>query len=276
MPAPAVPVTDLDDPRVAPFRALGERELRTHGDAEARGWFMCEGKFVFERLLESRFRTLAVLVETQRLAELAPLLERLPADTPVYAVSRELHQRISGAHFHQGLLALGEAGPAPLWETCVADADRVVVLEGLVNHDNLGAVFRNVAALCGPRGAVLLDPRSVDPLYRKSIRVSLGWVLHVPFARMSDWPAGLARLGAAGFRTIALTPSEGAVDIARAAAMRYPKVALLVGAEAPGLTPAALAAADMRVRIPIASGVDSLNLAAATAIALHRFAPGTE
>ncbi|MBI5364831.1 MAG: RNA methyltransferase [Planctomycetes bacterium] len=264
-----LPIGDLDDPRVAPFRALRERELRKSSEARERGWFVAEGKLVFERLLASRFRVVSVFVDEKRVEELRPLLERLPTDTPVYTAPIELHAQISGAKFHQGLLALGESGPALEAGGVIERAEVLVVLEGLVNHDNLGAVFRNVAALAGEKGAVLLDPRSVDPLYRKSIRVSMGWALHVPFARLAPWPAALERVKAAGFTTLALTPRAGAVDLDRVASMRPKRIALLVGAEEPGLSEDALAAADLRVRIPIAEHVDSLNLAAATAIALY-------
>lgn len=266
-------VDALDDPRVAPFRALKERELRTLPEARERRWFVAEGKLVFERLLASPARVRSVFLDEQRVAELEPVLATLGDDVPVYAASRALHAEIAGAKFHQGLLALGEMPPEPSLDDVLARATRLVVLEGLVNHDNLGSVFRHVAALAGEHGAVLLDPTCVDPLYRKAIRVSMGWALHVPFARVEPWPRGLERLRAAGFRLVALTPGKGSVDVASAAAMRPQRVALLVGAEEPGLTDAALAAADVRARIPIARGVDSLNLAAATAIALHRFAP---
>jgi len=268
-----VRVTSLDDPRVAAFRDLRERELRTLPEARERALFVAEGRLVFEQLLSSRHRVVSVFVEEQRVEELAPWLTRLPLGTPIYAAARELHAALAGAKFHQGLLALGEAAPEPALDALLARATRLVVAEGLVNHDNLGSLFRHVAALAGPTGALLLDPRSVDPLYRKAIRVSMGWALHVPWARLAPWPAAIERVKAAGFTTLALTPRAGAVDIERAAAMRYPKVALLVGAEEPGLTSAVLARCDLAVRIPIAAGVDSLNLSAAAAIALHRFPP---
>lgn len=266
-------IETLDDARVAPFRALRERELRTHDEPAARGWFIAEGKLVFERLLTSPHRVRSVFVDEARVEELAPQLAKLPIDTPVYTAPVELHASISGAKFHQGLLALGERAREPALDDLLERATRIVVLEGIVNHDNVGAVFRNVAALAGERGAVLLDPTCADPLYRKAIRVSMGWVLHVPFARLAPWPSALQRVKERGFRALALTPGPGSIDIDVAARMRYPRVALLVGAEEPGLTPAALAAADARVRVPISAHVDSLNLAATSAIALHRFAP---
>jgi tRNA G18 (ribose-2'-O)-methylase SpoU len=262
-------VHDIDDPRVAPYRSLKERELRTLAEARERGWFVAEGKLVFERLLASRFRVASVFVDEKRVDEVRPLLALLPEGTPVYTAPIDVHARVSGAKFHQGLLALGESGPALDASSVIEGAEVLVVLEGLVNHDNLGAVFRNVAALVGTRGAVLLDPRCVDPLYRKSIRVSMGWALHVPFARLAPWPDALEQVKAAGFTTLALTPRPGAVELDRAVSMRPQRVALLVGAEEPGLSEAALASADLRVKIPIAEHVDSLNLAAATAIALY-------
>lgn len=262
-------IGDLEDPRVAPYRSLKERELRTLAEARERGWFVAEGKLVFERLLASRFRVASVFVDEKRVDELRPLFARLPEGTQVYTAPIDVHARISGAKFHQGLLALGESGSALDASSVIEGAEVLVVLEGLVNHDNLGAVFRNVAALVGARGAALLDPRCVDPLYRKSIRVSMGWALHVPFARLAPWPEALERVRAAGFTTLALTPRPGAVELGRAVAMRPKRIALLVGAEEPGLSDAALAAADLRVKIPIAEHVDSLNLAAATAIALY-------
>ncbi len=265
-------IIGLDDPRVAPYRALRERELRSAPDAAARGWFVAEGKLVLERLVASRYRVRSVFLEERRLAELAPQLERLPPATPVYVATPELHASVSGAKFHQGLLALGESGDEPALHELLERATRLVILEGTVNHDNVGAVFRNVAALAGEHGAVLLDPTCADPLYRKAIRVSMGWVLHVPFARLSPWPDALERVKRHGFRTLALTPSANAIDIGAAAEMRYPRVALLVGAEEPGLTRRAIEAAHVCVRVPISPAVDSLNLAATTAIALHRFA----
>ena len=268
--APAIRIDDVGDPRIAAFRDLGTRELRTDRAARAAGLFVAEGRLVLERLLASRHRLRAVFADERRLAELAPLLALAPADAPVYCASAELHELASGVRFHQGLLALAQAAPEPPLDELVARATRIVVLEGAVNHENLGAVFRNVAALAGDRGAVLLDPRSADPLYRKSVRVSMGWALQVPWARLEPWPAGIAGLRARGVRTLALTPREGARDLARVEVAAGERVALLAGSEGPGLSDAALAAAEDRVRIPIDARVDSLNLATAVAIALHR------
>lgn len=260
-------IDDVDDERVVPFRALRERELRSTADHG--GLFVAEGRTVLERLLASRFRVRSIFLHEHRVAETAHLLARLDADVPIYVADAELHERISGVYFHQGVLALGEEGAPLTPDAALARARRVVITEALFNHDNLGSLFRNVAALSGDEGALLLDPRSADPLYRKCVRVSMGWALHVPFARMDPWPDALERVRAAGFRVLAMTPSSDSAEIARGA-FAHEKVALLVGSEGPGLSHEALAAADVRVRIPIDPRVDSLNVATAAALALDR------
>lgn len=266
-----VRVLSAADPRLVPYAALRERELRTLPEARDARLFVAEGRLVFERLLESRHRVRSLFVSEDRLAELGPLVARLAPGVPVLVADRELHERVSGVAFHQGLLALGEAAPDPTLAELAARCTRLVVLESVNNHDNIGAVLRNLAALCGQGGGLVCDPRCADPLYRKSIRVSMGWALQVPMARAETWPGALAELKSAGFRVLALTPNADARligELPRGAA----KLALLFGAEGPGLTPEALASADERVRIAIAPEVDSLNLASACAIALHALA----
>ncbi|MFN0244020.1 MAG: TrmH family RNA methyltransferase [Planctomycetota bacterium] len=267
-----IPILDVDDPRVASYHSLRERELRSLAGARDAGLFVAEGKLVLERLIASSHAVSSVFLHEHRFDELAPLLAKLPASTPIYLAPADVHERISGVRFHQGVLALGESGPPLAFARTIADATRVVVLEGIVNHDNLGGVFRNIAAFAGERGAVLLDPRCADPLYRRSIRTSMGWVLQIPFARIEPWPTALDELVRAGFSLFALTPQRDATPIDDAVPLAGPRVALLLGAEGPGLSESALRAAPMRVRIPIDDRVDSLNLATAAAIALHRFA----
>lgn len=260
-----------DDPRLDDYRALRERDLRsTHQGA---GAFIAEGKLVVERLVASRYRVRSVLVRADRVAALAPTLARLPAGTPVLRASEELFARLPGVRFHQGALAAGEEGPPRAPAEVLERATRVVVLAGVGNHDNVGGVFRNVAALAGSGGAVLLDPRTSDPLYRKAIRVSMGWALHVPFARLTPFPDGLEELRARGFRLLALSPREDARDLARLARPLPPRAALLLGSEGDGLDAAAMARADEVVRIPLARGVDSLNLSVACALALYALGP---
>jgi tRNA G18 (ribose-2'-O)-methylase SpoU len=180
-------------------------------------------------------------------------------------------EAITGFPFHRGVLAAADRRPLPRLVDVLRGAELVVVAEGLSDHENVGALFRNAAAFGAD--AVLLDPATADPLYRRSVRVSLGHVLRVPWTRLATWPDGLGQLRRRGFELLALTPADQAVPIdavARDIAARRPQVALLVGAEGPGLSDAALMASDRRVRIPIAGSVDSLNVATAAAVALHR------
>ncbi len=264
-------VESFGDPRLADYRALRERELRSVRRGARR--FVAEGTLVVERLFSSRHRVRSVFLREDRLEPLAPLLATLPEETPVYCASTEVFTRTNGLNFHQGVLAVGEQREPVDQDELLARAKRVVVLVAAISHDNLGGVFRDVAALAGPEGAVLLDPRSADPLYRKSIRVSMGWALHVPFARLDPFPAGLERLRERGFRLLALSPGERSRDLSDVACERHEKLALLLGTEGDGLDASTLEAADEVVRIPIAPGVDSLNMAVACGIALHALRP---
>src|SRR5262245_43543277 len=190
-------------------------------------------------------------------------LDRLPPQTPIYVTDQAIMNGVVGFNIHRGILAAGERPAAPPLDALLARSTSVVVLEDIANHDNMGGIFRAAAALAGmpspsaPGVSILLSPRCCDPLYRQAIRVSMGTVLHVPFARLSPWPEALSRLKEAGFTLIALTPRAGAIPIDQ---VRPPaRCALLLGAEGPGLTPAAVEAAPLHVRIPIDSRVDSLN-----------------
>jgi len=275
-----IPVHDLADPRLAPYATLRDAEL-LHRQSPSNpvigsaGAFMAEGELVVRHLIDSPFGVESVLTTPNRLRTIQDALERLPPETPVYLADQPLMNSIVGFNIHRGLLAVGLRGREPTAAELIARARVLLVLEDLVNHDNIGAMFRNAAALVGPSAGILLSPRCADPLYRKAIRVSMGHALRVPFARLPDWPAGLADVKAAGYRVIALSPEPGAADLhdleARLRADAHPpRLALLLGTEGAGLTPAALAAADERIRIPMAPGVDSLNVAVAAAIALHR------
>jgi tRNA G18 (ribose-2'-O)-methylase SpoU len=181
---------------------------------------------------------------------------------------------VAGFPFHRGALASADRRPLPDPDDLLVDRRFVAVVEGVGDHENVGALFRNAAAF--GVDAVLLDPTTADPLYRRSVRVSLGHVLHVPWTRTAPLPRGLQAVRARGFEIVALTPALDAEPIDALAADPPPgPVALLVGAEGPGLTAATLAAAERRVRIPLAPGVDSLNVATAAAVAFHRLAPPT-
>src|SRR5206468_6952534 len=192
-------------------------------------------------------------------------------EAPVYVAQPAMLARVVGFHFHRGCLASGERPPELGIEPLVAPGGRrlLVGLEGVTNPDNVGGVFRNARAF-GADG-VLLGPGCADPLYRRALRVSMGAALQTPFVSILEWPAGLARLRAAGFRIAALTPDRAAVDISSFGPVPG-RLVLLLGAEGQGLSAAARAAADVHLRIPIVPGVDSLNVATAAGIALHRLA----
>lgn len=261
---PIVHVEELDDPRLADYVHLREPSRRMALERE-RGIFTVEGRLSIETLLASRYAVRSLFVAEEHVARVAPLVH---TDAPIYAMSAKAMEAVTGVHFHRGVLAVAERPVLPAVADLVATATRILVLEAVNDHENIGALFRNAAAF--GVDAVVLDPTTTDPLYRRSTRVSLGHVLTVPFARVADgeWPTALADLHGIGFTTVALTPARDAEPLARLLAERPPRVALVVGAEGPGLSPAALAATDQRIRIPMADGVDSVNVATAAAIAL--------
>jgi tRNA G18 (ribose-2'-O)-methylase SpoU len=259
-------IDDPMDPRVAEYRDIRDAGLRRRA-----GLFVAESRAVVHRLLVSeRFRTRSVLVTQPALDGLRGPLDA--CDAPVYLTTHEIARELVGFAFHRGCLALGERGgePSPASLIDAAGPRLVVALEEVSKPDNVGAVFRNARAL-GADG-ILLSRGCADPLYRKAIRVSMGAALVTPFAHAPSWPGALASLRAAGYTIVALTPDAGAGDIARLD--RLPaRVALLLGAEGGGLGAESRAAADLSVRIAMAPGADSLNVATAAAIALHRLRP---
>lgn len=263
-----LPVDDPADPRVDDFRDLTTADRRPDRPG-GRGLVIAEGVPVVRRLLDSPYPPRALLGVPARLEALRADLAGY--DVPAYLASAEVMARVVGFHLNRGVLATAERAPEPAVAALLSGARRLAVLEGVNDHENLGVLFRNAAAL-GVDG-VLLGGRCADPLYRRSVRVSMGHVLRVPFARLGRWPAGLADLRAAGFTVLALTPQPPAVDLRELDRAALPRTAVLVGAEGPGLTEAALAAADLRVRIPMPSGVDSLNVATAAALAFHQLQP---
>jgi tRNA G18 (ribose-2'-O)-methylase SpoU len=264
----AIAVSDPGDPRLDDFRDLTAADRRPDRPG-GRGLVIAEGVVVVRRLLASPYPVRALLGVPARLAELADdLADR---DVPAYQVGADLMARVVGFHLNRGVLATANrAAPVdPLALGADPRARVLAVCEGLNDHENLGALFRNAAAL-GVAG-VLLGPRCADPLYRRAVRVSMGHVLRVPFAALPDrppWPASLEALRATGRRIVALTPRPDAVAL-HAAGLTDGPLALLLGAEGPGLTEGALAAADQRVRIPMADGADSLNVATAAALAFY-------
>jgi tRNA G18 (ribose-2'-O)-methylase SpoU len=255
-------VTDPADPRVADYVGLTDAARRMRHEPEA-GFFIAEGEKVVSRAAAAGYPARSLLVSPQRLAELDPAL--LSLGCPVRVASYDVLRAVTGFHVHRGVLASFGRLPVPSAEAVLRTARRVVVMEEVTNHTNLGAVFRSAAGL--GMDAVLLGPRSCDPLYRRSVRVSMGQVFAVPYAVLDRWPEGLGDLRAAGFRVLALTPDQRAVRLEDVRPGDDERVALVLGAEGPGLTEQAMAASHERVRIPMAAGVDSLNVAAAAAVA---------
>ncbi len=261
-------ISDVDDPRLADYRNVRDSDLLR------REAFMAESEVVLRVMIErSPLSIRSVLIAAAKLDKLQPLLNKL-SDVPVYVADQALMDGVIGFHIHRGVLAAGHRGPIPAAEPWLAahvddDTPRtLVVLEALTNHDNVGGVFRNAAAF-GADG-VLLDFATCDPLYRKAIRVSVGAALFLPYVRYDSVATVIAALQAAGFSCLALTPNAPARDIRSYRGVGRPRrVALLLGTEGAGLSDSALQAADERVRIDIASGFDSLNVAATSAVALH-------
>ena len=259
-------IEDPSDPRIADYGLARDGQLRRHD-----GLFLAEGRLVVRRLLEaSRFRTRSLLSTRRALDDLLDVLAGQHSPR-VYEASTETIRAIVGFKFHRGCLALGERGrPTAAHEVVAPAGPRIMLaLEELADPDNVGAVFRNAAAF-GAAG-VLLSPGCADPLYRKAIRVSMGATLSTAFAR-TEWAGGLAALRGAGYALVALTPDRRADAIDAVAARGVParRLALIVGAEGAGLSQESQAAADLRVRSPMAPGTDSLNVATACGIALHR------
>jgi tRNA G18 (ribose-2'-O)-methylase SpoU len=262
--ASLIPVHEPVDRRLDDFRDLSAADRRPDRPG-GRGLVIAEGVVVVRRLLASPYPVRSLLGVARRFDELGADLERV--DAPAYVTDAATMAEVVGFHLNRGVLAVADRADRPDAAALARDARLVAVLEGVNDHENLGSLFRNAAAL-GVDG-VLLGPRCADPLYRRSVRVSMGHVLRVPFTELPEpWPASLDVLRAAGLRVAALTPAPDAVPIA-AAGLAGQRVALLLGAEGPGLTPDALGAADLRVRIPMVSGVDSLNVATAAAVAFH-------
>jgi len=261
-------IDDPADPRVAPYLSIRERDL-----AGRQGRFIAEGKVVLNVLFSAaRFEAESVLVLENRLPGLADTLKLAPAALPVYAASQPVMDAIAGFHIHRGILAVGRKRDADDPQALIASLPSralVVVLVGLSNHDNVGAIFRNAAAF--GVDAVLLDQTCCDPLYRKAIRVSVGAALKVPFATAADAGSIVTLLDEAGFGQVALSPS-GTTDIRHAP--RPDRLALYLGTEGEGL-PGDLMSRLQTVRIAMAKGFDSLNVAAASAIALHYFSQAT-
>ncbi|MBW0015380.1 RNA methyltransferase [Mycobacterium sp.] len=258
-------VSDPEDPRLDDFRDLNSVDRRPDLPT-GKGLVIAEGVLVVQRMLASRFTPHALLGTDRRLAELKHDLVR--ARAPFYRASAEVMARVVGFHLNRGVLAAARRVPEPGVTEVVQRARTVAVLEGVNDHENLGSIFRNAAGL--GVDAVVFGSGCADPLYRRAVRVSMGHALLVPYARATSWPADLEVLRENGFRLLAMTPSSAASRLAEAmAAARDERVAVMVGAEGPGLTASALRLSDARVCIPMSRGTDSLNVATAAALAFY-------
>lgn len=255
------PVASLDDPRVDAYRHIADPQYLT-----AHGLFVAEGRLVLRRLVASpAWVTRSILVTQAALDSLGASLDA--ATAPVYVVNQAVMNDIAGFNIHRGCLALAERPPARSLDAArLTGVSRMVVLEGVNNPDNVGGIFRSAAAF-GVE-LVVLGPNCGDPLYRKAVRTSMAATLAVPFVQASAWPSNLTAMRSAGFDVIALTPAGAAAPL-HELSVRAPRVALLVGAEGEGLSPAALDAATCRARIPMTGGIDSLNVTAAASIAMY-------
>jgi tRNA G18 (ribose-2'-O)-methylase SpoU len=257
-----IDVDDPADPRLADYVRLTDMQLRRVLEPVG-GLFLAEGEKVVRRAVGAGYGVRSVLLAGKWLPGLADLLE--PLDVPVYVGPDDVIEQVTGFAVHRGALASMQRRPLPSPAELLGTARHVAVLEGFTNPTNVGAVFRAAAAL--GLDAVLLDPLCADPLYRRSVRVSMGAALTLPYARFACWPQGLADIRAAGLTLLALTPAPDAVDLDRLTAEDTRRCAVVLGAEGPGLAVATMASCDRRVRIPMARGVDSLNVAAAAAVA---------
>jgi len=268
MPEARVVVVDgAGDPRVAEYRDIGD-----HDRLVARGLFVAEGRLVVERLIDDRFRIRSLLLNRAAFTALESRLKDLPRETATFICGTEDFEALTGYAIHRGCLALAER-PAPLLlDDLLMRAQSLVLLEGVGNADNVGGIFRNAAAFGA--GAIILSHGCADPLYRKAVRTSMAATLRVPFTVVpfADlWTAALTRVRAAGFHLVALTPRPDATDLeAWTTGRRGERVALLLGTEGAGLSAESEALADVCVTIPIRPDVDSLNVAVAAGIALHR------
>jgi tRNA G18 (ribose-2'-O)-methylase SpoU len=265
MKRPIIPIDNPDDPRVAPFREVRERDV-----AGRHGGFIAEGEVVLNVLARSRlYSAAAVLLAEKRVEGLAALISRFPEDTPIYAASQGVMDAIAGFPIHRGILAFGaRPGPlsAPALLSGLADNAIVLGLFGISNHDNIGGIFRNAAAF--GVAAVLLDGACCDPLYRKAIRVSVGGVLTVPFARIAPGEDAVAMLEGRGFEVAALSPA-GLEPLSAFAPIG--RRAVLFGAEGHGLARDILDRVAT-ISIPMSGGFDSLNVATTSGIVLHHLA----
>lgn len=264
-------IDDPKDPRLLDYVGLTDVALRRRTEPE-RGLYIAESEKVIRRALKAGHRPRSYLMGERWLTDLADLVaEAEAAGVPVFVGEHEVIEHLTGFHLHRGALASMQRPLLPPVEELVSGARRVMVLEDIVDHTNVGAVFRSAAAL--GVDAVLVTPRCADPLYRRAIRVSMGTVFQVPWTRIDPWPGGVATLQSSGFTVATLALADDAVSLDELAADPPERLALVLGTEGDGLSHHTIAAADLTVTIPMAGGVDSLNVAAAGAVAAWALRP---
>jgi tRNA G18 (ribose-2'-O)-methylase SpoU len=261
--ADLIEITDPADPRLGDYRDLRDVELRKHLEAQ-HGLFLAEGEKVVRRAVEAGFVPRSLLMAPRWLDGLADVLAT--TDAPCFVLSEALAEQVTGFHVHRGALASLERRPLPAVADVLAGARSVLVLEDIVDHTNVGAILRSGAAL--GFDAVLLSPRCADPLYRRAIKVAMGAVFTMPWTRLPDWYDALPDLSAAGFTTVALTLAPDSTPLEDAVS-GVDRLALVLGSEGHGLSPRWEKSADRRAIIPMRAGIDSLNVAAATAVACY-------
>ncbi|RZU61254.1 tRNA G18 (ribose-2'-O)-methylase SpoU [Zhihengliuella halotolerans] len=262
-PADGAAYDPASDPRVADYLAMSDAALRQVADPAA-GRYIAESTTVVRRAIAAGHTPRSFFLARKHVPALADLLEQFD-DVPAYVGEPELLEAIAGFHLHRGALAAMQRPAALDLGTVLQDARRIAILEDIADHTNVGAIFRSAAAL--GIDAVLITPRCADPLYRRAIRVSMGTVFQIPWVRLGVWHDAVAHLRAAGFTLAALEVTDEALPVDDVAAQNHEKLALILGTEGAGVSAAALANSDLQVVIPMAAGVDSLNVAAASAVA---------
>lgn len=264
-----IEITEAGDERVRDYFKLTDVALRRRLEPE-HGLYIAESEKVIRRALGAGHRPRSYLMGRRWLTDLADLVEQADADNvPVYVGSDDVIEQMTGFHLHRGALASMHRPVLPAYTEFLSDSgrSRIAVLEDLVEHTNVGAMFRSAAALSVD--AVLVTPRCADPLYRRSIRVSMGTVFQVPWTRIQPWPDGVGALRAAGYTVAGMTLADDAVPLDELVAQDHRKLALVFGTEGHGLSTGADQLLDLRVTIPMAAGVDSLNVAASSAVAFY-------
>ena len=265
-----IEIDSPDHPGVTPYSGLVDPQ-RQHTEIQGGlSHFICEGQLVVEKLIDSAFEVLSILLTPERRELMHTALGRLPDSTPVFVAQTSVLQELAGFPFHRGVLGCGTRPTLHSSLDRVVERRLIVVCEEISNPDNIGGLFRSIAALAGDLAGVLLSSGCADPLYRKAIRVSMGHVFHVPFATVTDLPLVLGSLREKGHVLLAATPGNGAVPLSKLQGGPNVQWVLLLGAEGPGLTPSLQEMACKRVKIEMCQGVDSLNVGVAGAMFVYR------